>query len=50
VLARARTFGDLKPGTAFWYQNSNGLAEIAVASGRADRTLGIGIGTPISIV
>jgi len=50
VLARARTFGDLEPGTAFWYQNSNGLAEIAVASGRADRTLGIGIGTPVAIV
>jgi S-adenosylmethionine hydrolase len=50
VLARARTFGDLEPGTAFWYQNANGLAEIAVASGRADRTLGIGIGTKFSVV
>jgi S-adenosylmethionine hydrolase len=49
VLPRARTFGDLSPGTAFWYQNSNGLAEIAVASGRADRTLGISIGTKFAV-
>lgn len=50
TLGRARTFGDLKPGSAFWYQNSNGLAEIAVASGRADRTLGIEVGTPVSVI
>jgi S-adenosylmethionine hydrolase len=50
VLTRARTFGDLSPGTAFWYQNSNGLAEIAVASGRADQTLGIAIGAKLTII
>ena len=30
VLDRARTFSDLPPGAAFWYENSNGLAELAV--------------------
>jgi S-adenosylmethionine hydrolase len=35
VLERARTFSDLPPGAAFWYENSNGLAEIAVNLGRA---------------
>jgi len=34
VLERARTFSDLPPGGAFWYENSNGLAEIAVNQGR----------------
>jgi S-adenosylmethionine hydrolase len=48
-LVRARTFGDLPAGTPFWYQNSNGLAEIAVSGGRADRMLGIGIGAPVQL-
>ena len=48
-LVRARTFSDLPEGTAFWYENANGLAEIAVNSGRADRALGLEIGTPLRI-
>jgi hypothetical protein len=35
---------------AFWYENSNGLAEIAVNQGRAERELGLTIGTPAEIV
>jgi S-adenosylmethionine hydrolase len=50
VLKRARTFGDQPPGAAFWYENSNGLAEIAVNQGRADRDLGLSIGTPIAVL
>jgi S-adenosyl-L-methionine hydrolase (adenosine-forming) len=50
VLERARTFSDRPPGAAFWYENSNGLAEIAVNQGRADRDLGLSIGTPITVV
>jgi S-adenosylmethionine hydrolase len=50
VLERARTFSDLPPGTAFWYENSNGLAEIAVNQGRADLTLGIALGTKVEAV
>jgi len=50
VLERATTFGDRPPGAAFWYENSNGLAEIAVNQGRADRALGLSIGDPVEVV
>jgi S-adenosyl-L-methionine hydrolase (adenosine-forming) len=49
VLERARTFSDRPTGAAFWYENSNGLAEIAVNRGRADRDLGLAIGSPVEI-
>ena len=48
-LSHGHTFGDVAPGTALWYANSNGLVEIAVNQGRADATLGIAIGTPVEI-
>src|SRR5260221_202786 len=50
TLARARTFGDVPAGTGFWYENSNGLAEIAVSGGRADAALGLAIGSAVSVV
>jgi S-adenosyl-L-methionine hydrolase (adenosine-forming) len=50
VLERASTFSDLPPGAAFWYENSNGLAEIAVNLGRADRDLGLAIGVPVAVI
>lgn len=50
VLERALTFCDRPPGEAFWYENSNGLAEIAVNHGRADRDLGLSIGMSVEIV
>ena len=50
VLERARTFADLPVGAPFWYENSNGLAEIAVNQGRADQVLGVSIGSPVAIV
>lgn len=50
VLVRARTFSDLLSGEAFWYENSNGLAEIAVNQGRADRELRLAIGSLVEIV
>jgi S-adenosylmethionine hydrolase len=49
VFERARTFSDRQPGTAFWYENSNGLAEIAVNQGRADRELGLSIGAQVEL-
>jgi S-adenosylmethionine hydrolase len=49
VLKRARTFSDVPEGDAFWYENSNGLAEIAVNGGRADTVLGLGTGSAVSI-
>ncbi len=48
-LCRSRTFSDVPPGTAFWYENANGLAEIAVNRGRADGVLGIRVGTTVRI-
>jgi hypothetical protein len=50
VLARRRTFSEVPVGEAFWYENSNGLAEIAVNSGRADATLGLAVGSPVTIL
>jgi S-adenosylmethionine hydrolase len=48
VLVRRRTFSDVPEGEAFWYENSNGLAEIAVNAGRADGLLGLAIGTAVT--
>ena len=48
-IARLRTFSEAAPGTPFWYENSNGLAEIAVNRGRADRELGLVVGSPVAI-
>ena len=48
-LGRLRTFSDAAPGAAFWYENANGLAEIAVNRGRADRAVGLKVGAPVSI-
>jgi S-adenosyl-L-methionine hydrolase (adenosine-forming) len=50
VLPRARTFSDVPTGRAFWYENANGLAEIAVNGGRADAALGLAVGSPVAIL
>ena len=50
VLSRQRTFSDVRVGEAFWYENSNGLAEIAVNSGRADTALGLAVGSSVTIL
>jgi S-adenosyl-L-methionine hydrolase (adenosine-forming) len=50
VLERAGTFSDRPSGTAFWYENANGLVEIAVNQGRADRELSLAIGHAVEIV
>jgi S-adenosyl-L-methionine hydrolase (adenosine-forming) len=50
VLQRARTFSDVPPGSAFWYGNANGLAEIAVNGSRADVALGLAIGSLVSVI
>lgn len=43
----AYTFAAVARGEAFWYENSNGLVEIAVNQGRAADVLRIAIGDPI---
>src|SRR5262249_56138900 len=49
VLRRATTFSDRPSGTAFWYENSNGLAEIAVNQGRAD-AFGLAVGSAVVVI
>jgi S-adenosylmethionine hydrolase len=44
-----RVFGEAPPGTPFWYGNSNGLVEIAVAGGSVAARLGLGVGTPLLV-
>ncbi|HUI17606.1 MAG TPA: SAM-dependent chlorinase/fluorinase [Alphaproteobacteria bacterium] len=48
-IPRARTFGEVPQGSAFWYENSSGLAEIAVNQGRAEEALGLSLGSPVSV-
>ena len=47
--ARARTFGDAPEGGALWYENANGLAELAVNRGRADALPGVAIGAAVAL-
>ncbi|MEO5336924.1 MAG: SAM-dependent chlorinase/fluorinase [Magnetospirillum sp. WYHS-4] len=49
ALARALTFSDVSPGSAFWYENSNGLVELAVNRGRANRILGLEPGSAVMV-
>jgi S-adenosyl-L-methionine hydrolase (adenosine-forming) len=49
MVPRARTFSDVPSGAAFWYENANGLAEIAVNGGRADAALGLAVGSPVRV-
>lgn len=46
---RARTFSDVPHGFGFWYENSLGLAEIAVNGGSATRKFGLRPGDPIKV-
>ena len=50
IVMRERTFSDAAPGEPFWYENSNGLAEIAVNGGRAESVLALTVGMPVSVV
>ena len=47
-LRWARTFSDVPIGVPFWYENANGLVEIAVNQGRAVDQLGFQIGTYVT--
>ncbi len=49
TMTRARTFSDLPPGEPFWFENSSGLAEVAVNQGRADDALGLAIGDALTV-
>jgi S-adenosylmethionine hydrolase len=45
----AATFSAVLPGEAFWYVNSNGLAEIAVNGGSASQVLGLRVGSTVAV-
>lgn len=49
TLAHARTFAEVPPGQAFWYENANGLLEIAVNKGNAAELLQLQIGDGFSL-
>ena len=49
VIERARVFADRPAGQALWYQNANGLAEIAIAEGSAAASLGLAPGMAVTV-
>jgi S-adenosylmethionine hydrolase len=49
ALGFARTFCEVPPGEAFWYENAFGMVELAVNQGRADRALGLVPGDPVLV-
>jgi S-adenosylmethionine hydrolase len=49
-LERARTFSSVPVGAAFWYKNSNDLAEVAVNCGRADSIFQQNVGDAVQIL
>ena len=48
-IPHSRTFSAMPSGAACWYENANGLVEIAVNGGRADTELKLAIGSPVVI-
>jgi S-adenosylmethionine hydrolase len=46
----ARVFSEVPPGADFWYENANGLVEIAVNRGSAAARLGLKPGDPVVVV
>ncbi len=48
LVGHARVFADAPRDAAFWYENSLGLVEVAVAGASAAQRLGIGLGTPVA--
>jgi S-adenosylmethionine hydrolase len=48
-LAYARTYSEVRVGQGFWYENANGLVEIAVNQARACDQLRIAVGDNIGV-
>ncbi len=49
TLTFAETFGRAPAGEPFWYENANGLVEIALNQGRAAKALGLEVGTAVAV-
>jgi len=50
TIGHAENFAGMPRGEPFWYVNSNGLVEVAVNTGRADRALNLAVGSAIEIL
>lgn len=50
ILNYARTFSSVPLGQAFWYENANGLVEIAVNQGHAADRLSLTLGDSVTIL
>ncbi len=50
LLPNARVFAEAPAGDAFWYEDSIGLVEIALARGSAAELLGLRVRDPIAVV
>ncbi len=48
-IGRGRTFADVPPGAALWYENANGLAELALNGGSAAAQFELEPGSPIGV-
>ena len=48
MVVPGSVFAAAEPRMPFWYVNSNGLIEIAVNRGRADRIPGVAVGAPVT--
>ena len=49
-IRRARTFSDVAPGEAIWYENSCGLVEVAMNRADAAATMGLRVGAHVLAV
>lgn len=49
AIPHGATFGDVSRGEPMWYENSNGLVEIAVNQGSAAQHLGLAIGSAVHV-
>jgi S-adenosylmethionine hydrolase len=49
TLPRAEKFVDVSEGEPFWYENSNGLVEIAANRARAVEVLALAVGAPVTV-
>ncbi len=48
-LEYARTFCEVATGAAFWYENANGLVEVAANAASAAALFEAGVGTPVEV-
>ena len=48
LIPHSDTYANVSKGQVFWYQNSNGMVEIAVNNGNASKQLNLDIGTEVT--